>query len=496
MIEPNFNILKEREMIKAPLLLCFLLISLMTSAEWKMKNPMVIHKFYIDSHNGNDSQSGTTIKEAWKTLDKVNAQVFKPGDRILFKRGSKWQGQLMPKGSGTKENPIVFSTYGKGALPVIAANGMVTDAVLLKNISNVAVEFLDISNHNPAVKEQKTGPTGLRILAEDTGTISNIRISNLYIHDINGDNKKGSKEGNGIFWDCQGPKLSNIENLLIENCKLERVDRNGIRGNGTFSFRDNWFPNKNLIIRGCTLEDIGGDGIVIKAFDGSLVEYNKLFHIRTRARDNAVGIWPHSSDKTIIQFNEVAYTQNRDRSNDGQSFDIDGNCNNTIIQNNYSHDNEGGFMLIISDAINSKSMMTKNNIVRNNLSINDGNNRKRIFNFALATDSTLISDNVFYNNTMDSVKIEFVDIEYGGPKNVVFAHNVIRFINTSTAVFSKNQKQYAQLFWKENAFEGNITGKEKLSNVTEGHVSIKDKDFKKYPWSLLKKLKLIDNKKS
>jgi len=476
--------------MRIPLLLYFLLISLTSSAAWSITDPMVTHKFYIDSQNGNDNETGTTKKRAWKTLAKVNEQTFEPGDQILFKRGSKWDGQLVPKGSGTKENPIIFSAYGKGALPVIAANGMFTDAVLLKNISNVAVEFLDISNRNPAVKEQKTGPTGLRILAENIGTISNIRISDLYVHDINGDNKKGSKEGHGIFWDCQGPKPSNIENLLIANCKLERVDRNGIRGNGTFSFRDNWFPNKNLVIRNCTLEDIGGDGIVIKAFDGSLVERNKLFHIRTRAKDNAVGIWPHSSDNTIIQFNEVAYTQNRDRSNDGQSFDIDGNCNNTIIQNNYSHDNDGGFMLIISDAINAKSWMTKNNIVRNNLSINDGNNRKRIFNFALATDSTLISDNVFYNNTPDSVKIEFVDIEYGGPKNVVFAHNIVRFVNSSTLVFSKNQKQYAHLFWKENALEGNITGKEKLLNVTEGNVSVKDKDFKQYPWSLLKKLKL------
>ncbi len=443
--------------------------------------------YYIDSKQGDDNRSGTSQKQAWKTLDKVNAHIFTAGDRIVFKRGSKWQGQLVPKGSGTKEQSIVFGAYGKGVLPLIAAEGKFADAILLKNLSYVALEFLAVSNLDTTVKEQKTGPTGVRILAENIGSLYNIRLSNLYVHDVNGDNKKGSKEGHGIFWDCQGPKPSNINNLLIENCKVERVDRNGIRGNGTFSFRNNWFPNKNLIIRGCTLQDIGGDGIVVKAFDGALVEHNKLFYIRTRAKDNAVGIWPHSSDNTIIQFNEVAYTQNDDWSNDGQSFDIDGNCNNTIIRNNYSHDNEGGFILVISDAINAKSMMTKNSIISNNLSINDGNHRKRLFNFAGVTDSTLVSGNVFYNDSKDSIKMELVDIEHGIPKNIVFENNIIQYKRGVTAQFTKSTKQYAAVTWKRNAIKGNIVGKDKLLNLSEGDNAI---DLKKYPFTLLTKLNI------
>lgn len=446
--------------------------------------------YYVDSTKGNDNSTGNSDKQAWKTLDKVNAFVFKPGDRVFFKRGGRWRGQLLPKGSGTVNKPIIFGAYGKGALPAIAAEGKWQDVVLLKNLSNIVVEYLDISNKDTLVKEQKNGPTGVRILAEDIGTIVNIRLSNLYIHDINGDNKKGSKEGHGIFWDCQGPKNSNIENLVIEYCKLERVDRNGIRGNGTFGFRNNWFPNRNLVIRGCRLQDIGGDGIVVKAFDGSVVEHNKLFHIRTRAKDNAVGIWPHSSDNTLIQFNEVAYTQNDDWSNDGQSFDIDGNCNHTIIQNNYSHDNEGGFMLVISDAINSKSKMTRNSIIRDNLSINDGNNRKRLFNFALVTDSTLVSGNVFYSNISDSVKIELVDIEHGIPRNIVFENNIFSFQGSATGFFSKSDKQYAAINWRSNLFKGNITGVGKLLNVSGSKVIIDKKDQKKYPWTEMKKLKV------
>lgn len=480
-------------MLKQQPILCALLflISFGMTAETfgQGKNTIAAGRYYIDSNNGNDEDPGISEKKPWKSLARANAQIFKAGDRVAFKRGGKWKGQLLPQGSGTKENPIVFTAYGKGNLPVIAAEGEFKDAVLLKNISNIALENLDISNYNALVKTQKTGPTGVRILAENIGTISNIRLSNLYVHDINGDNKKGSNEGNGIFWDCQGPKPSNIENLLIENCKVVKVDRNGIRGNGTFAFRNNWFPNKNLIIRGCTLEDIGGDGIVVKAFDGSLVEHNKLFHIRTRASDNAVGIWPHSSDNTIIQYNEVAFTKNLDWSNDGQSFDIDGNCNNTIIQNNYSHDNDGGFMLVISDDISVKSRMTTNSIIRNNLSVNDGNKRKRLFNFALVTDDTHVSNNIFYNSGLDTVKMELIDIEHGVPKNVVLEGNIFEYQGLSEGIFSKSAKQYAALTWTGNVFKGNIIGKDQLLNVKQGTV-IKKKNLKEFPWNFIKVLKL------
>ncbi|MBC8987311.1 right-handed parallel beta-helix repeat-containing protein [Pedobacter sp. N36a] len=470
---------------------CLIALSLLAGFSSGTKAQELINrsKYYVDSQNGNDDYSGKSQKLAWRSLSKVNAQTFTPGDQVLFKRGGKWKGQLMPQGSGTKKSPIIFTAYGKGELPVIAAEGQFKDAVLLKNISNIALENLDLSNFDALVKTQKTGPTGVRILAENIGTISNIRLSNLYVHDINGDNKKGSNEGNGIFWDCQGPKPSNIENLLIENCRVVKVDRNGIRGNGTFAFRNHWFPNKNLIIRGCTLEDIGGDGIVVKAFDGSLIEHNKLFHIRTRAKDNAVGIWPHSSDNTIIQYNEVAFTKNLDWSNDGQSFDIDGNCNNTIIQNNYSHDNDGGFMLVISDAINAKSKMTTNSIIRNNLSINDGNKRKRLFNFALVTDDTQISNNIFYNSGLDAVKMELIDIEHGVPKNVVLDGNIFEYRGLATGIFTKSAKQYAALTWMGNVFKGNIAGKDQLLNVKQEPV-IKKKNLKEFPWSFIKALKL------
>lgn len=39
--------------------------------------------YYIDP-SGSDDSVGTSAGSAWKTLAKINASVFSPGDRILF----------------------------------------------------------------------------------------------------------------------------------------------------------------------------------------------------------------------------------------------------------------------------------------------------------------------------------------------------------------------------------------------------------------------------
>ena len=50
--------------------------------------------YHADSRSGDDTRDGRTAATAWRTLDRVNAASFKPGDRVLFRSGSTWSGQL------------------------------------------------------------------------------------------------------------------------------------------------------------------------------------------------------------------------------------------------------------------------------------------------------------------------------------------------------------------------------------------------------------------
>lgn len=74
--------------------------------------------FFIDSESGNDTAAGTSESTAWQTLQKVNAAALIPGDRVLFKRGGLWRGQLQPQG-GTTNAPIFYGAYGSGEKPIL-----------------------------------------------------------------------------------------------------------------------------------------------------------------------------------------------------------------------------------------------------------------------------------------------------------------------------------------------------------------------------------------
>ena len=77
--------------------------------------------YYVDCVAGSDLAAGTSRETSWKTVGKVSAKVFAPGDSILFRRGTRCGGMLWPKGSGQPGTPIRLGAYGTGALPVIEA---------------------------------------------------------------------------------------------------------------------------------------------------------------------------------------------------------------------------------------------------------------------------------------------------------------------------------------------------------------------------------------
>ena len=73
--------------------------------------------YYIDSQTGNDTNNGLSEDHPWKSHTMVESADLKPGDAVLFARGSAWQGGIQIDASGAKGQSIVFSNYGKGPLP-------------------------------------------------------------------------------------------------------------------------------------------------------------------------------------------------------------------------------------------------------------------------------------------------------------------------------------------------------------------------------------------
>ncbi|MHC4500607.1 MAG: fibronectin type III domain-containing protein, partial [Planctomycetota bacterium] len=157
-------------------------------------------RYFIDSNDGNDNNSGTSPEEAWKSLTPVNNTTFVAGDKILFKADTTYTGQLKPQGSGEPNEPIIIDMYGDGNKPRIDGEGLVLDTLLLENVEYWEVSNLEITNLGPTRENWRTG---VKVSANNCGTLHHIQLKNLYVHDVNGSLDK-STEGCGIYWDCTG----------------------------------------------------------------------------------------------------------------------------------------------------------------------------------------------------------------------------------------------------------------------------------------------------
>jgi hypothetical protein len=79
-------------------------------------------EYYI-SNTGNDNARGTSIESSFKTINRLNQVKLKAGDKVYFKAGDVFTGSLHINYSGKDGKPIMLSSYGEGAKPVL--NGAV-----------------------------------------------------------------------------------------------------------------------------------------------------------------------------------------------------------------------------------------------------------------------------------------------------------------------------------------------------------------------------------
>lgn len=394
--------------------------------------------YYVDSQNGDDARLGTSAEKAWKTLDRVNGQVFQPGDQLLFKAGARFTGQLRPQGSGRldgdKPLPITIGKYGDGPKPRFDGEGKFLDTLLLRNVEFWEVSDLEITNLGT---NRAPWRTGVRVVSDGFGKMRHIHLRNLYVHDVNGDLRK-EQEGCGIYFESRGRNQSHFDDLRIENCHVARTDRNGICQRGGGRVR-----SVGVVIRGNLLEDIGGDGIKIWGSNGALVEHNIVRGGRMRCDDYAAGIWPFDSDDTMIQFNEVSGMKG---TKDGQGFDSDYLCRRSVFQYNYSHDNEGGFFLICAPG----RSYNEDTIIRYNISQNDGINSARVFHISGAKNTKIYNNTIYVGAKQNLPLILFNDWDGGSARDTYFYNNIFYVDGRVSYDFGKSQNTV----FEHNVFYG------------------------------------------
>lgn len=387
-------------------------------------------RYYIDSEAGNDENTGDSESSAWKTFGNINRVVLQSGNQILLKRGSAWTGQLSPKGAGTPTNPIVLGAYGEGDKPLIDGKGEVKAAIYLKNQSNWVIQDLQVANF--ANERGDTYRCGILVENDNGGAVSNIKILNNTVRNVSGSFRYigvfHPHEYGGIAVNVIGQNgTDKYDKVLIENNVVEKAGRTGI------VVWDNIFGNEteastNVVIRNNSVKDIDSDGIITFGCYGALIEYNVAEACGSYREDDqfngSAAIWCTRGKDCIVQYNEAFHTKALEGNDDGTGFDIDIDAINCIAQYNYSHDNEGGFMLFV-DASNSSG-----SIVRYNISQND---KKRIFMIAGGvTPNTQIYNNTIYLGEGATTKIIDHTWDDGGDVNApwLFKNNIVYNLGT------------------------------------------------------------------
>ena len=382
------------------LLCCILLVS----------NTGAGQNTYFVSPDGNDAADGLSVKTAWKSIDKVNTIVFQPGDRILFEAGGVFHGQLKPQGSGSQEQPIVMSSFGGCGRPVIDLGSAEGAGILLENVSYWEIRGMEVTSHAPY--KIGTGRQGIVVTASGQGhSLRHFVIKDNYIHDIwgqmGGHGKYVGYYSSGILvrilrdrasFSDPSYKPCTIDDVLIENNVLERIDKCGIVC---------WGAKHDVIIRRNHMDNIGGDGIFVNGPYRGLIEYNVIRRTCMRAGDDDLpgddGWWPHvaacwiqNTEETIMQFNEVYDTGRNLYNGDGFAYDFDFNCKRCIAQYNYSKNNHG-FMLLMYNIFE--------NVTRYNISENDHTHLIQMQG-PLEGDKSMIYNNIFY------IDYGMADIDY------------------------------------------------------------------------------------
>lgn len=432
---------------------------------------------YYVSPSGSDSNSGTNTASAWRSLAKVDATTFQPGDRILFQSGGSWSGQLWPKGSGSSGAPITIGSYSTGAKPAFAGGGKVADTVKLWNQQYWTVSDIDVSNNAPSTGTAGANLgdfRGIHIGGDDGKTLSGFTVDAVSVHDVTGvdnwvggstsRNKPGihfamgwdrAKNTGGIVFNTTVPNIAAppstptiLSGITVENSSIQNTSWGGIVlkqyvgdapgavatgwGLRTSAGDSKYAPFTHVTIQGNYITQhgtaYGANGMLLDDVRNAVVQHNLVDRVGT------CGIEMDYSDVVTVQHNEVTGTTVKAGGSDSNAVDPDMGTTNIVIQYNYLHNNNVGFLVF-------QVHFGGNSIWRYNVV---ANNSKIAMQLASISSSTAqIYNNTFYNTTGTLAAL-------ANPSNYIFTNNIFY-----TTVAHPTMAGGSGVVYNDNLYGGN-----------------------------------------
>lgn len=376
---------------------------------------------YYVSTSGDDENNGISTSSPWKTLKKISRYSINPGfnagDVIKFEGGSIFESDTSFYGSklwvgsgGLIGSPIVYTSYG-GMRATIKAD---TIGLYCKDKEFIEIRSLNFtSNYNPFNQSNTSFYNNIGIWFENS---TNNKLKGILI-----DSCKVSRFLNtGISFVTDVSVSGGYENIKVINCKIDSIGHFGVFVSYygvTYPFSN--YPNKDISIINCEVSRVKGfssssigtytgTGILLIDVDSALIERNLVYSCGGMGYiaygSGPDGIETAQCKKIIYQYNE-AYDQKTSSETDGAGLHFGDGVQNSIMQYNYSHDNDGAGFNCFS-YYSSYPLSDSNNVIRYNISAKNsrkcGDNHGEI-EVGAGNQSTTY-DIEIYNNTIYTIK--------------------------------------------------------------------------------------------
>ena len=420
--------------------------------------------YYVAAH-GSDANDGRSPERPWRSLAKVDASTFQPGDNILFHGGDTFSDAgLILRGinAGALRNvysdptaPITVGSYGgickilDGALAgcaTIAPSAEAQSGILVNNLGGIVVADLIVTGAGTGKQAQgivlrNSDPTGVTyqnivvrnvavsgwdigVLVQGTARLAG--LADFAIRDSHIYGSKGNEE-NGI--QIQGPAPGQPGKMTNSKCTIEHNLVENIAG----------LPDKP----GGT----SGNGILIKETTGCISQFNVVRNSgrNTNTCGGPAGDWAYDADNIVFRFDETygmgpaTFTKGCD----WDGFDLDGFVTNSTIEYSYAHDNWGaGFEMYMT-----LGSTWHHNAIRFNIAENNATSPAASYfgGITVANQNTSPSNwpgVAIYNNTVASNGPTNSNVAaLDGDSDLLFANNILLATGNATLL----QTQHAAL---------------------------------------------------
>jgi hypothetical protein len=351
--------------------------------------------YYVDTATGSDSNAGTSLTTAWKTIQKACTSAT-ANSVVQIKGGSYYENIVMNVNGTDASNTITFKNYNDETVIIDGTGTSGSTMFEITNKSHLVIDGITIQN--------KTVNNAQGLLVESTGTktVSDITLKNMVIQNINWTSSasttpSSSKNAQGliVYGGDGGITSLTVDNCEVSNCILGQSEALAINGNVD-----------GFVVKNCKVHDNTNIGIDVIGHEGTAsvndearngYVSNNLCYNNVASYATSAGIYVDGASDIIIEKN-ACY-------NNGWGIEVgaelDGTTSTITVINNIIYNNQqaglaiGGYDSDTTGEVVDSTV--RNNTFYNNNTDLDGTGEMYI----TKASSCVFENNIFYTNSQN-----------------------------------------------------------------------------------------------